>query len=185
MMKKLFLIVGLVFFLIPSLASSESLLDNLFKKGQDLLNQIKGDSFLTCPPNWGVNQLFKINPKKKTIYEYVDNGNGYEWIQLFAWYDYEGEALFGFDKTNVTLTRKNDGRIILKNKGDYIGTYKPNKSESMFTEKFITIRRISPQSLMQYGHRIGRFDLKYYRKTNDNYSSGECVLGDKRPKKKI
>ena len=55
----------------------------------------------------------------------------------------------------------------------------------MFTKKFITIRRISPQSLMQYGHRIGRHDLKYYRQTNDDYSSGECVLGDKRPKKKI
>ena len=114
-MKKLLLLVGLVVFLTPSFASSESLLDNLFKKGQDLLNQIKGDTLLTCPPQWGVNQLFKINPKKKTIYEYIESRNSYEWIQLFGWYDYEGEALIGFDKTNVTLTRKNDGRIILKN----------------------------------------------------------------------
>ena len=89
-MKKILLLVWLVIFLTPSLASSESLLDNLFKKGQDLLNQIKGDSFLTCPPNWGVNQLFKINPKKKTIYEYVYNGSSYEWIQLFGWHDYDG-----------------------------------------------------------------------------------------------
>ena len=184
-MKKLLLLVGLVVFLTPSLASSESLLDNLFKKGQDLLNQIKGETLLTCPPNWGGHQLFKINPKKKTIYEYVDNGSDYKWIQLFGWYDYEGKSLMGVDKKNVTLTRKNDGRIILNNKGNYLGTYTPNKSESMFTKKFITIRRISPQSLMQYGHRIGRYDLKYYRQTNDDYSSGECVLGDKRLKKKI
>ena len=128
-MKKLLLLFGLVFFLTPSLVSGESLLDNVFKKGQDLLNQIKGDTLLTCPPNWGVHQLFKINPKKKTIYEYIDSGNGYEWIQVFGWYDYEGEALFGIDKTNVTLTRKKDGRVIVNNKGNYVGTWTPNKTE--------------------------------------------------------
>ena len=165
--------------------SGESLLDNLFKKGQDLLNQIKGETILTCPIHFGTHQLFKINPKKKTIYEYVDNGSDYEWIQLFGWYDYEGKSLMGADKTNVTLTRKKDGRVIVNNKGNYVGTWTPNKSEPMFTKEFIIIRRISPLSNMQYRHKIGRYDLKYYPWTADDASSGECVLGDKRPKKKI
>ena len=184
-MKKFLLLLGLLVFIVPSLASSESLFDNILKKGQNFLNQIKGDTLLTCPPNWGVAQLFKINQKKKTIYEYVNNdGSGYKWIQLFGSYDYEGKALFGLDKTNVKLLRKNDGRIIINHKGDYVGTWTPNKSEPMFNEEFITIRRISPQSLMEYAHRIRRFDLKYYPYITDD-SFGECVLGDKRPKKKI
>ena len=64
-MKKFLLLLGLLVFIVPSLASSESLFDNILKKGQNFLNQIKGDTLLTCPPNWGVAQLFKINQKRK------------------------------------------------------------------------------------------------------------------------
>ena len=89
------------------------------------------------------------------------------------------------DKTYAKFTRKKDGRIIVNNKGNYVGTWTPNKTKPVFTEKFIIIRRISPLSNMQYRHKIGRYDLKYYKWTANDTASGECVLGDKRPKKKI
>ena len=130
-MKKLLLLIGLVVFLVPSLVNGESLLDNLFKKGQDLFSRAKGEIIITCPNNFSGLQAFKINSKKKTIYEDIGEGSKYQWAQLYGWYDYEGDWVKG---KNATFTRKKDGTVIVSKNGRHVATWIPNKSEPMFFE---------------------------------------------------